>query len=309
MSVIKKIIMNAAKSEFITERREQRNCARFSRLSEEQYSTELKALFKKKMGYDLNLDNPTTYNEKVQWLKLYDGSPLRTSLSDKLKMKEYVSEKVGSNYIVPVFPGAVWKTAADIKLEGLPEKFVLKTNHGCHTNIIFVGGGTNHVDLASVRKKMDRWMSMNFEFVNGFELQYRGIERRIFAEEYIDFGQNSAIDDYKVWCFGGKAYYIQHLTDRSTGLKMTFYDTKWEKQDFVYTYPQNPLSVKRPEVLDEMLDIAEKLSVGFRHTRIDFYILPNGRLKVGEITFTPAGGFCHWIPDKYDKKLGELIVL
>ena len=224
-------------------------------------------------------------------------------------MKDYVSEIVGSEYIVPVFPNAIWKTANEIDLEGLPEKFVLKTNHGCHTNIIFAGGGTKYVNLASVRRKMGKWMSMDFEFINGFELQYRDIDRRIFAEEYIDFGTNSAIDDYKVWCFGGKAYFIQHLTGRDTGLIMSFYDTRWRQQEFVYTYPRNPSEVKRPAALDEMLDVAEKLSAGFRHTRIDFYILPNGKLKVGEITFTPAGGFCHWNPDQYDNELGKLIVL
>lgn len=184
----------------------------------------LKRIYHKQTGKDLNLDNPQTFNEKIQWMKLYDNTPLKTRLADKYLMKQYVSETVGDKYVVKLL--GVWDTASEIDFETLPQCFVLKTNHSCHTNIIV--NDKSKLNIPEARRKLDGWLKINAEFMNGFELQYKDIPRKIIAEEIIECGA-TGLDDYKVWCFEGKAYYVQHLSDRNVGLLMEFYNTNWEK--------------------------------------------------------------------------------
>lgn len=277
---------------------------RYSKLSPDKYPEMLKRIYHKQTGKDLNLDNPQTFNEKIQWMKLYDNTPLKTRLADKYLMKQYVSETVGDKYVVKLL--GVWVTASEIDFETLPQCFVLKTNHSCHTNIIVHDKAK--LNIAKTRRKLDKWLRINAEFMNGFELQYKDIPRKIIAEEFIEGGA-TGLDDYKVWCFEGKAYYVQHLSDRNVGLLVEFYNTNWEKMPFVCSYPQNPVNTPKPERLDEMLTVAEQLATGFHHVRVDFYILKDGSLKVGELTFTSAGGTCLWNPEEWDLKLGKLIRL
>ena len=273
-------------------------------LSPDQYPGELKKIYKQQTGKELNLDHPKTFNEKIQWMKLYDNSTLKTRLSDKYLMKEYVAEKAGQQYVVGLL--GVWDNADEIEFERLPGQFALKTNHSCHTNIIVED--KTKLNETEVRRKLNQWLKVNAEFMNGFEMQYKDIPRKIIAEEFIEGGENG-LDDYKVWCFEGKAYYVQHLSGRKSGLRMAFFDTKWNKMPFVYSYPMNSDEVERPKCLDEMITVAEKLAIGFHHVRVDFYLLKDGSIKVGELTFTSAGGTCLWNPEEWDIKLGELMNL
>lgn len=273
-------------------------------LPEEKYPEYLKDWFYRRTHTELNLENPQTFNEKIQWLKLYDSTPLKTRLADKYLVRDWVKEKIGEEYLIPLL--GVWEKFDDIDFDKLPDKFVLKANHGCGWNIIVTD--KNKFDKQEAKYKFDEWLHTNYAYTHGLELHYRDIKPLIIAEEYMETTQHD-LCDYKVWCFNGKAQYIQFLSERQQGLKMAFYDTKWEKQNFVYSYPMNTKNIEQPQHLQQLLHLAEILSEGFAHVRVDFYILDDGRIKFGELTFTSLSGACRWNPEKYNYELGQLIDL
>ena len=271
-------------------------------MPEEKYPEYLKDWFYKCTGEELNLDNPQTFNEKIQWMKLFDSTPLKTQLADKYLVRDWVKEKIGEEYLIPLL--GVWDKFDDIDFDKLPDKFVLKANHGCAWNIIVTD--KHKFDKKEAKQKFDKWIHTNFAFNAGLELHYKNIKPLIIAEEYIE-NDHQDLYDYKIWCFGGKAQYIQFLSERKEGLKMLFYDTAWNKQDFVYSYPRNEKNIEKPKNLELLLTLAEKLAQGFSHVRVDFYILNNGSIKFGEMTFTSMSGACKWVPADTNKKIGQLI--
>jgi hypothetical protein len=263
----------------------------------------LKIWYKLETGKTLDLEHPKSFNEKIQWLKLNDKNPLKTKYADKYLVKDFVKNTIGEEYVIPLL--GVWDRFEDIDFDKLPEKFVLKTNNGCGTNIIVDDKST--FDKKSARKKINKWLKTNYAFQYGYEMQYNSIKPKIIAEEFI--GKGKAPDDYKVWCFNGKVEYIQYLTDRDTELKMAFYDTNWHKQDFVYTYKKCDFEVPKPVNLELMINLASKLSQHFEHVRVDFYILPNNQIKFGEMTFTSCSGVSKWSDEDINLKLGSMIKL
>ena len=276
----------------------------YQNLTPEQYPAELCAWFKSTTGQTLDLDNPRTFNEKLQWLKLYDSTPLKTRLADKYLVRDWVKEKIGEEYLIPLL--GVWDSFDEIDFDQLPNQFVLKANHGCGWNIIVKDKST--FDKADAKKKFDTWMNTNFAYRFGLELQYMNIEPKIIAEEYLENGDND-LYDYKVFCFDGRAESIMFLSERKTGLKMAFYDLQWNKLPFTYSFPRNPEDIPKPQNLDLLISLAEKLSEGFAHVRVDFYILNDGTLKFGEMTFTSASGSCKWNPPEQNRIYGDLITL
>lgn len=276
----------------------------YASLKPEQYAGELKEWYAHIMGQKLNLDHPRTYNEKLQWLKLYDSTPLKTRLADKYLVREWVKEKIGEEYLVPLL--GVWDSFDEIDFDALPQRFVLKANHGCGWNLIVKD--KSQLDLKDAREKFNTWMGLNYAYCNGLELHYMHIQPKIIAEEYLE-NDHDDLRDYKVFCFGGKAHHIMYLTDRKVGMKMSFYDLDWNKQNFVYSFPLNDQDVPRPQRLEELIEVSEKLAQGFAHARVDFYILNDGTLKFGEITFTSATGTCKWNPPQQDQIYGDLIQL
>lgn len=276
----------------------------FKNLPSEQYANELKLWFEKVTGNKLNLDNPKTFNEKIQWLKLYDSTPLKTKLADKYLVREWVEEKIGSEYLIPLL--GVWNEFDEIDFNKLPNSFVLKANHGCGWNIIVKDKSKFNIEEA--RKKFNNWMKLNFAFRVGLELQYMNIKPKIIAEKYLENG-NEDLYDYKVFCFNGKAESIMFLSERKHGLKMAFYDLNWKKLPFVYSYPINKMNIPKPKNLDLLIKLSEKLAEGFAHVRVDFYILNDGSLKFEEMTFTSASGTCKWQPAEQNKIYGDLIKL
>lgn len=256
-------------------------------------------------GKVLDLDNPQTFNEKIQWMKLYDSTPIKTRLADKYLVREWVKEKIGEEYLIPLL--GVWDNFDEIDFDKLPNQFVLKCNHGCGYNII-VKDKTNF-DICEARKKINSWMGEDFAFKGGFEMHYSDIPRKIIAEKYIE-NSNNDLYDYKVWCFNGKAQYVQFLSERNTdGLKMAFYDRNWNKQDFVYSYPLDIKENPKPKNIDILLKLAEKLSESFSHVRVDFYITNDGQIYFGEMTFTSCSGMSNWQPKSTDLMLGQMIEL
>lgn len=255
------------------------------------------------LGEKVDLKNPTTFNEKIQWIKLNDRRPIKSLLADKYEVRRYVSDTIGEKYLVPLI--GMWERFDDIPFDALPEKFVMKATHGCGCNIIV--NDKKLFDKEDARKKFHKWFNTNYAYYTG-ELQYLNIKPRIIVEVYLE-NNGGDLYDYKVFCFNGKAKYIMFLSERKQGLKMAFYNTSWEKQDFTYSYPRLESEVQRPNCLTELIEVAEQLSADFDTARVDFYILNDGSIKFGEITFASAGGFCKWKPPIYNKILGDLIEL
>lgn len=252
----------------------------------------------------LNLRQPQTFDEKIQWLKLYDHcNDMKTQLTDKYAVRQWIADQIGEEYLVPLL--GKWDRPEDIDYDSLPEQFVLKGSHGCGCNVVVKD--KNSINKDQVTKAFKRWLKINYAYLCG-ETQYENIKPCIIAEEYIA-DLDGEIPDYKVWCFNGKAHYIMYLAERAKGLKMAFFDRDWSKQDFVYSYPRYEKDVDRPACLEKLLEMAELLSKDFYHVRVDFYILKNGQIKFGEMTFSSAGGKSKWNPPEADLMLGKLLQL
>ena len=253
-----------------------------------------------------NIENPKTFNEKIQWLKLYDSTPIKTKLADKYLVRKWVKEKIGERYLVPLL--GVYDRFEDIDFEKLPNQFVIKCNHGCGYNIVVKD--KSQLDLSDAKLKVNKWMRENFAFKNGVELHYRDIEPKILIETYLENEGTSDLYDYKFWCFNGQVAYIQFLSERNlSGLKMAFYNRRWEKQNFVYSHPLDTKTIPKPANLELMIQLAEKLASEFSHVRVDFYLLNDGTIKFGEMTFTSASGVCQWNDQQINISLGQKIKL
>lgn len=270
----------------------------------EQYEENLKEWYYNHTGEALDLENPRTYNEKIQWLKLYESTEQKANLTDKYLVRDYVKEKIGEEYLIPLL--GVWARAEDIPFDELPEKYVLKANHGCGWNIIV--RDQQSFNREDTKRRLNKWLQTDFAYCDGLELHYAMIHPRIIAEEYIE-NFNGEINDYKVFCFNGKAKYVMFITDRNTHKKIKFYDTDWNEMPFVYSYDRITEAVPKPENLSELICIAEKLAEGFTHVRVDFYRLNDGQYKFGEMTFSPTSGKACWNPPEYNRILGDLIEL
>lgn len=269
------------------------------------YVQELSDWFFGATGEILELESPKTYDQKIQWLKIYDTTPLKTQLTDKYLVRDWVKEKIGEKYLTRLL--GVWDSFDDIDFDALPDKFVLKANHGCAFN--YIVSDKSKMNKSDARFKFYNWLKINYAYRWGMEPQYRDIQPKIIAEEYLE-NDDKDLYDYKFWCFNGKPEYIQFLSERNKGgLKMAFFDTEWNKMPFVYDHPRLDHEVEKPENLDEMLEIAKTLSQGFCHVRVDLYRLNDGTVKFGEMTFTSCSGTCHWDPPEYNEILGDLIKL
>ncbi|MBQ8482367.1 MAG: hypothetical protein IJ532_07535 [Alphaproteobacteria bacterium] len=252
----------------------------------------------------LNLHTPKSFNEKIQWLKLYDSTPIKTRLADKYLVRDWVTEKIGEQYLIPLI--GVYDKFEDINFSELPNQFVIKCNHGSGYNIVV--NDKSKLNMEDTKKKLDRWMSENFAFRGGFELHYINIPHKIIIEKFLT-NDGKALYDYKFWCFNGEVKYMQFRDDFSENLKMVFYDLDWKKQYFYYDHPLYEEPLKKPDNYQEMIDIAKKLCQGFAFVCVDLYRLENGNIKFGEMTFTRSSGGAHWNDEKYNIMLGNMIKL
>ncbi len=281
-----------------------KNYKYYSELSPDLYPIELKEWYKKMTGYELNLDNPKTFNEKIQWLKLYDSTPKKTKLADKYLVRKWVKSQIGEKYLISLL--GVYDKFEDINFDKLPERFVIKCNHGSGWNIIVKD--KSKLNLKDVKQKLDSWMNTNFAFQFGFELHYRDMKPKIIIEEFVS-NDCQVLYDYKFWCFNGEVKYMQFRDDFSSNLKMVFYDMDWNKQYFYYDHPLYDEELEKPYNLYEMKRIATKLCKGFSFVCVDLYRLNDGKIKFGEMTFTRSSGIGKWNDDKINQKLGDLIKL
>lgn len=247
----------------------------------------LKWLFRLKMGKKLNLDNPQTFSEKLQWLKLYNRKPEYTQMVDKYEAKKYVASIIGEEYIIPTL--GVWDRFEDIDFDALPNQFVLKTTHGGGNTGVVICKDKATFNFVSARKKINKSLK-NCIYLNYKEWPYKNVPRRIIAEELIGNGQ---IEDYKFSCYNGKATDVMICMDRGSGdTKFYFFDYNWQLLRYNKRGLAAPkdFSLPRPQNLDRMFEIASVLSKNIPYLRVDLYNI-NGKIYFGETTFFPQSGF------------------
>lgn len=266
----------------------------------------LRIKYKKVMHRTLHLKHPRTFNEKLQWLKLNNRRPEFTMMVDKRKVKDFVKEILGDEYVIRNI--GVWERPEDIEWEKLPKQFVLKTTHG---------GGNTGVVVCKDKAKFDRQSaikqlkdSLEIDLYKRFrEWPYKNVHKCIIAEEYMDDGSGE-LNDYKLLCYGGKCKNLFVCTERSGDVKVDFFDTEWNHLPFTRVHENSSKAIKKPASLKEMVNVAEKLAkaIDTPLVRIDLYDI-RGHIYFGEITFFPGGGMEAFQPEEWDYKLGEMIKL
>lgn len=265
----------------------------------------LKLMFRAVTGKRLNLHNPKNFNEKLQWLKLYDRNPLYTVMVDKVKAKEYVASKIGDEYIIPTL--GVWDNADEVDFDSLPSRFVIKCNHNSGKGM-YICRDKSKMDVHKVREGLRRGLQENY-YKHGREWPYRDVPRRIIAEQYMEDESGYELKDYKVFNFNGKPELIEVDFDRFINHHRNIYSADWKRLKLEIQYKSDPQrDIPRPECLDEMMELCRKISTGIPHVRTDFYIV-NGRLYFGELTFFHGSGMECFNPSEWDEKLGTLIKL
>ena len=273
----------------------------------------LKLLFRLKMGYRLDLQNPKSFSEKIQWLKLYDRKPEYTKMVDKYAVKDYVASIIGKEYIIPTL--GVWKKPEDIKWDKLPDKFVLKTTHGGGSSGVVICKDKAFFDKKTAVSKLQ--LSMKQDIYQALrEWPYKNVPRRVMAEQFINSRPNvKDLPDYKWYCFNGEPKFCQVIQDRTSNETIDFFDTNWKHQEFVGLNPVSGPAIgnatrepERPTNLETQVRIARELSKGIPFSRIDLYET-DGIIFFGEITFYPASGFGVFTPNHYNEILGQMLVL
>lgn len=261
--------------------------------------------FQKKLGYKLNLKEPQTLNEKIQYLKLYEyaNNKLISQCADKLAVREYVKEKLGGQELLINLIGN-WESSEEINFDNLPDKFVMKCTHGSGFNVICKN--KKDLDWDSTKQKINQWMNTDFSL--GFaEMQYKNIPHRIIAEEYLE----EDICDYKIFCFNGKPHfmYISQGSAVDETLKVAFFDMEGHKCPFERSDEKFfDVLPSIPEKFEEMKCIAAKLSEDFKFVRVDLYEV-NHKIYFSELTFTPAAGMMPFVPSKWDRIWGDKLSL
>lgn len=265
----------------------------------------LKKLYKLRMKKPLNLDNPQTYNEKLQWLKLYDRKPEYTEMVDKYAVKDYVAKKLGEEYLIPTL--GVWESFDDIDFDKLPNQFVLKCTHDSGGLVICTD--KSKLDMNKTKKKIEKCFKRNY-FYNTREWPYKNVKPRIIAEEYMVDESGYELKDYKIFTFNGEAKLMFIATDRSADTEtcFDFFDKDFNHLPFRNGHPNSTKEIKKPENYEEMFRLAEILGKDMPQARIDFYNI-NGKIYFGEITLFHWSGTQPFDPPEWDKTLGDWIKL
>ncbi len=263
----------------------------------------LKIRFYMRMGSELNLETPQTFNEKLNWIKLYDRKPIYTTMVDKYNVKEYVAGIIGREHTIPTI--AVWDKFDDINPAILPERFVLKCTHDSGSVVICKDKST--FDWGAARKKLETARKKNYFWADR-EWPYKDVQGRIICEEYID-SDHEVLDVYKIFNFMGEPELIQMIQDDKTENEtIDYFDTEWNLLDLRQNYPNSTKHREKPEMLEVILTFARKLSEGIPFVRTDFYI-SRGKVYFSEFTFFSDSGCERFYPDKWDKILGDKIQL
>lgn len=266
----------------------------------------LELMYRVRMGKKLDLKNPQTFNEKLQWLKLYDRKPEYTMMVDKYEAKKYVADKIGNEYIIPTL--GVWDSYDEIDFEGLPNQFVLKCTHD--SGGLVICRDKKQFDKEAAREKIEKSLKSNFFWV-GREWPYKNVKPRIIAEKYMKDTETKDLRDYKVYCFNGiaKFLYLSEGMEEHTTAKVSYVNLDWTPAEFRRSdYQEFDSLPPKPERLEDIIKLAEVLAKGLNFIRADFYEI-NNRIYFGEMTFFPGAGFTPFISEMDDLRMGKLLNL
>ena len=273
----------------------------FYKLSDERF---LKIKYRLKTGKKLNIKEPKRFNEKMQWLKLYDRKDLYSLMVDKCEVKDLVGKSIGFEYVVPTI--AVYNSFDDINFDELPNKFVLKCTHDSGTVIVCKDKTT--LDIEAARNKINNRMTYNY-YYNCREWPYKNVKPRIIAEEFIENSGDDVLNVYKVFNFNNGEQIIQVIqNDKTCDESIDYFDSQWNLLELRQNYPNSKIPLSKPKNLDKMLEVSKKLSEGFAFLRIDFYEA-NGKMYFSEFTFYSDAGFASFVPESWDYVLGDKIDL
>jgi len=267
--------------------------------------TFLKRMYRYKMGKELNLDNPLTYTEKLQWLKLYDHRPEYIKMVDKYEVKQWVAEKIGKQHVIPTL--GMWERVEDIEFDILPEKFVLKTTHD--SGGLVICKNKKNFDVEKAKKKL-RYFHMREYYDYNREWPYKDVKHRIIAEKYMEDKRLGELRDYKFFTFGGvpKVLYITQGRGKDIPTVADFFDMEFNHLPFTIDHDMAPIPPERPSCFEEMKKLAAHLSQGTPQLRVDFYEV-DGQVYFGEMTFFHCSGLNPFHPQEWDRVFGEWVEL
>lgn len=266
-------------------------------------SLKYRLIFKKK----LNWNTPTTYSEKIQWLKLYGRTSINNIMADKYLVKDYVARSIGERYVIPLL--GVWDNVDDIDFASLPDKFVLKCNHNSGTGMV-ICHDKSMLDIGQVKRGLQKGLKENY-FPISKEFAYKDIPRKIIAEPYMEDSETKELRDYKFFCFDGEPKALFIASGRLKGeesVTFDFFDMDFHHLPVTNGHPNSSVAIERPKGFEEMKKLAAQLSVGIPHVRVDFYEV-DGRVYFGEFTFSHWGGLMPFEPAEWDEIFGSWIHL
>ena len=272
------------------------------RISDDKYLKYKYQLYIKKK---LNLKNPQTFNEKLQWLKIYDRNDQYTQMVDKYEAKKYVASIIGEEYIIPTI--GIYNSFDEIDFKKLPNKFVIKCTHD--SGGLVVCKDKNKLDKNNAKKKIEKSLKTNYYYC-GREWPYKNVKPRIIIEKYMCTKEQKELIDYKFFCFNGNPKIILVCSERFSSNNMceTWFDDKWNFLDIIESSHRVDKTIKKPINLSKMMEFSKKLSKDIPFVRVDFYEI-NGKTYFGELTFFPASGFERFEPKEWDYKRGEMLKL
>lgn len=282
------------------------NCERglHNHLSDEEY---LKRKFKAAMGRELDLANPKTFNEKLQWLKLYDRKPEYTVMVDKYLVRNYIAETIGEEYLIPLL--GAWDDPDEIDFDALPDRFVLKCNHNSGLGM-YICRDKSKMNVNKVKKELRKGLRQDY-YLRGREWPYKDVPRKIVAEQYMEDTETAELRDYKFFCFDGEVKALFIASERQSATEETkfdFFDADFNHLPFTNGHPNARVLPQKPQQFEKMKELAAVLSKGIPQVRVDFYEV-NGRIYFGELTFSHWSGMVPFTPEEWDHTFGSWITL
>lgn len=275
---------------------------KFHAMTDEERRSRIAEQYSAKTGCKLDWEHLEGFAEKMQWAKLYDEDERKPLLTDKYAAREWVAQKIGQEYVVPLY--GAWERYSDIEWDKLPNQFVLKTSHGC-ADVVIVKDKRRWplAERLACYRVLNRAMERDYSAYAG-EMHYHKIKHRIIAEQMLN-NHGQELRDYKFSCFDGTPICCGVDYDRATNHTRNYYDMQWNRLDWVRYCPNNPKGEPKPKNFDKMVEIVKILSKGFPQVRVDLYNL-DGKIYFGEMTFTSGAGLVHFQPESVEKMLGQM---
>ncbi len=271
--------------------------------------------YKHRMGYSFDIKKPRTFTEKIQWYKFFYDNPLCPYIVDKVTFKNYIEEKLGPGYTIPVY--AVWDNLQNLETQWLtgvlPKEFCLKANLQSNGRCIKIIHDKDAVDFEALKQEVASWFEIENTLVNSADRHFYDSTPKVFAEAYMSNFEGQ-LYDYKFFCFGGEPFCMYTAIDQfedgvnTDAYPIMFYDLDWKKMDVKYGHHPNNAEVPKPKHYEEMMEVAKELSSGFPFVRVDFFDTDE-KLYMAELTFNPGGGFTPYYPKSFNEKMGEMFVL